>query len=446
MSQAKSLAIVVGLGRSGIAAVKLLMSQGYQVWGTDSASRDKLSPEVSALGIPIVAGTHDGVPFEDASLVVVSPGVPHFPSLERAQAKGAEVISELELGFRHVTVPVLAVGGTNGKSTVTTLCAQMLKEAGLRAFAGGNLGIPLSEAVGQDFDVLVVEVSSFQLERVTTFKPKVSVLLNVSDDHLDRYPSFQAYADAKGQAFRLQDSGDVAVIPSSDLACSEQARRGNAFVVTFGASGDYVVEPRRVVEASSGRAFTLESSRLFGLHNVANVAACIAAVRPFGVGNDAIERAIAQFQPLAHRMAFVRELDEVTFYDDSKGTNVGASVTALRGLKEDFGVLIAGGRDKLGAYEPLVQALREKGRALVVIGEAAECIAKETGDAVPVVRAKTMVQAVKVAYELARPGDAVLLSPACASFDMFKSYADRGDQFVAAVQALDSKSKGTGVS
>jgi UDP-N-acetylmuramoylalanine--D-glutamate ligase len=433
--------IVVGLGRSGIAALRLLRSLGHSVIGTDRAPLEKLSPELRSIPVPIHAGGHDGVPFEDAQLIVVSPGVPSFPALKRAEAKGVEVIGELELGARHVSAPIVAVGGTNGKSTVTTLTALMLTEGGLRTFAGGNLGTPLCEAVGEAYDALVVEVSSFQLERIRTFKPKVGILLNVTEDHLDRYPSFLAYAEAKGNAFVLQDREDLAVVPDGDSICAEQAGRGRGWVQTFGERGDYRISGRTIVETATGIEFTLEGSRLFGAHNASNVAACIAAARKLGVEPDAISRAIIAFQPLPHRMAFVRDLAGVRFYDDSKGTNVGASVTALLGLEEQKGVLIAGGRDKLGSYEPLASALRSKGRALVVLGEAADAIAEAAADIVPVERATTLEGAVEAAFRLARPGDAVLLSPACASFDMFKSYSERGDRFVAAVNALREPSK-----
>ncbi|MGC4063371.1 MAG: UDP-N-acetylmuramoyl-L-alanine--D-glutamate ligase [Polyangiaceae bacterium] len=438
--------IVVGLGRSGIAAIRLLRSKGHSVVGTDRAPLENLSPELRSLAIPIHAGGHDGVPFEDAQLIVVSPGVPTFPALEYAESKGVEVIGELELAARHLTAPIVAVGGTNGKSTVTTLTALMLKEGGLRTFAGGNLGTPLCEAVGESYDVLVVEVSSFQLERVRTFKPKVSILLNVSDDHLDRYPSFLAYAEAKGNAFVLQDGDDLAVVPAADEICAEQAARGHGWVQTFGEHGDYRVVGRTIVETATGVEFTLDGSRLFGAHNVTNVAACIAAARKLGASPEAISRAILAFEPLPHRMAFVRELDGIRFYDDSKGTNVGASVTALLGLEEARGVLIAGGRDKLGSYEPLVEALRKKGRALVVLGEAADAIARASAGVLPIERAGTLEEAVEISFRLARPGDAVLLSPACASFDMFKSYSERGDRFVGAVRALCEASKSEGTS
>jgi UDP-N-acetylmuramoylalanine--D-glutamate ligase len=430
-------AIVVGLGKSGIEAAKLLRAKGANVIGTDSAPLERLSPAVSDLSIPVIAGGHAGVPFGEVDLVVVSPGVPAIPELAIAEQHGAEVIGELELACRLVDAPIIAVGGTNGKSTVTTLTALMLEQAGYRVFSGGNLGTPLSCAVDGDWERLVVEVSSFQLERVRNFKPSVSVLLNITEDHLDRYPSFLAYAEAKGNAFARQDHEDVAVIPNGDVGCEEQARRGRGRLVTFGRVGDYRAVDLSVVEAATGAEYSLAESRLVGAHNVTNAAASIAAARAMGASASAIHRALAQFKPLGHRMAFVAERGRVRYYDDSKGTNVGASVTALLGLAEARGVLIAGGRDKQGSYSSLVDALRQKGRALVVIGEASEAIAKAAAGVVPIEHASSMHAAVIAAAKLAQPGDAVLLSPACASFDMFKSYAHRGDCFVESVLSLE---------
>lgn len=429
-------AIVVGLGRSGVAAARLCKSLGARVIGTDVRPAAEMSDDVRSLAVEIRAGGHEGVPFETADLVVVSPGVPSFPALDRAAAAGVEVIGELELASRFVGAPVVAVGGTNGKSTVTTAAACLFEAAGRRVFSGGNLGTPLAEAVFGDFDVLVVEVSSFQLERAPTFRPKVSVLLNVTEDHLDRYPSFEAYARAKGNAFANQTPDDVAVVPAGDTVCAEQAARGRGRRVTFGAGADYAVEDASVVERQSGARFSLSDADFHGAHNVSNAAAAIAAARSLGVPADAIQSGLARFRALGHRMAFVAEIDGVRFYDDSKATNVGAAVTALSGLSEPRAVVVLGGRDKLGTYEPLVSALVKKGRAVVLIGEAADRIAAAIGGAVPVARAGTMDEAVAAARALAKPGDAVLLSPACSSFDMFKSYAERGDVFARSVRNL----------
>jgi UDP-N-acetylmuramoylalanine--D-glutamate ligase len=264
----------------------------------------------------------------------------------------------------------------------------------------------------------------------------VSVLLNVTEDHLDRYPSFSAYADAKGNAFANQTGDDVAIVPFGDVVCEEQARRGRGSLVSFGAAGDYAVEEGEVVEARSGERFDLARARLHGAHNHANAAAAIAAVRALDVEAPLVRSGLESFQPLPHRMALCGEVRGVRFYDDSKGTNVGAAVTALLGLSESKGVLIAGGRDKHGSYAPLVEALRARGRAAVLLGEAAPRIFDAIGGALPVEHATDMADAVQRAFRLARAGDAVLLSPACSSFDMFKSYAERGDRFCAAVKAL----------
>jgi UDP-N-acetylmuramoylalanine--D-glutamate ligase len=429
--------VVVGLGKSGIAASRLCARLGASVTATDSAPAEKLAPEVASLPAKLALGGHDGVAFSQADLIVVSPGVPNFAALTEAEAAGVPVMGELSLSTSQLDVPLLLVGGTNGKSTTTSLLGELLKAAGLKVFVGGNLGTPAAEAVGQSFDVVVLEVSSFQLERAPGIKPRVSILLNITEDHLDRYATFQDYADAKGNAFVSQKDGDLALIPEGDYECRRQAERGAGRVLEIGGAGaDYAVFEKAIVEQTTEQRFELGKTRLHGRHNHTNAAFAIAAARAIGVPALAIQQALVDFKPLAHRMALVTELGGVRFYDDSKGTNVGAAVTALMGLSEARGVLIAGGRDKLGSYEPLVEALRKKGRAVVLIGEAADKIAAAVGDAVPVARASDMSGAVKQAFALCQPGDAVLLSPACSSFDMFKSYADRGDRFAAATLSL----------
>jgi UDP-N-acetylmuramoylalanine--D-glutamate ligase len=434
--------VVVGLGSSGLAAARLCLEHGARVIGTDAKPLDELPAEASRLGIELRAGGHDGIDFSSADLVVVSPGVPPLDMLARAERAGAEVIGELELASRFVRAPILCVGGTNGKSTVTTLLGELLRAAGQSVFCGGNLGTPLAGALGARLDAAVVEVSSFQLERAPTFHPVVSVLLNITEDHLDRYSDFQAYARAKGNAFTQQRPEDLAIVPAGDSLCEAEARRGLGRLVRFGRGGDYETRGKLVVEVATGEAFDTESASLHGAHNVSNAAAAIAAARSRGVTVGQIRQGLRGFRPLPHRMALVARCGNVAFYDDSKGTNVGASVTALDGVLESRAVLIAGGRDKLGSYEPLAAALKRKGRAVVLIGEAADRIEAAVGHVLPVRRATHMVEAVHVAFELARPGDAVLLSPACSSFDMFTSYADRGDRFVAAVQALVSERSG----
>lgn len=434
--------VVVGLGASGISAARLCKKRGAHVVGTDRAAAAQLSPEARSVGVELVLGGHHGVDFLGADLVVVSPGVPDFAELTAAEAKGVPVIGELELALRFIDAPVVAVGGTNGKSTTTTLLGHLFEAAERRVFVGGNLGVPASEAVGTDLQLMVLEVSSFQLERAPTLRPRASVLLNISEDHLDRYPSFQTYANAKGLAFVNQTDSDFAFFPYGDATCLRQVRRGKANLISFGPGGDYEPQGREVLEKSSGERFSLAEVDLHGSHNVRNAAAAIAVARTFGVSTPEVMEGLARFRALPHRMAFAGQIQGVNFYNDSKGTNVGAAVTALLGLSEPKAVLIAGGRDKHGDYEPLAKALEARGRALVVLGEARERILSAVAGRLPVERVESMHEAVARALDLAQPGDAVLLSPACSSLDMYKNYVERGEQFMDAVEWLRDHTQG----
>ena len=436
--------VVVGLGASGIAAARLCLRRGAAVVANDAKALPALSDDarsLEALGATIVAGGHAAARMEEADLVVVSPGVPPIGEVTAAEKKGVPVWGEVELAVRSMVhpAPVVAIGGTNGKSTTTSLVGALLEAHGMRAFVGGNLGEPLADHAEGRFDVVVLEVSSFQMERVEAFQPRVSALLNVTDDHLDRSASFEDYARAKGNAFRRQTEDDWAVVPSGDALCMREAKRGRARIATFGPGGVLDITADAVVDRRFGERFTRADMALTGGHNALNVAAALACVTPFGVAADTVRRVLREFRGLPHRTALVSEVRGVRFYDDSKGTNVGAAVTALEGLLEPRAVLIAGGRDKGGSYAPLVDALVRKGRAAVVLGEASEAIAQAIGDRIPVRRAKTMAEAVRASASLAQPGDAVLLSPACSSFDMFRDYKHRGDEFVRAVRELEGE-------
>jgi UDP-N-acetylmuramoylalanine--D-glutamate ligase len=433
--------VIVGLGKSGLAAARLCLRRGATVVATDGKPRGALSDEALALeglGATLVPGGHAEARMSEADLVVVSPGVPALPEIAAAEANGVPVWGEVELAVRSLlrAAPVVAIGGTNGKSTTTSLVGAMLEAHGLRTFVGGNLGEPLADHADEPFDVVVLEVSSFQMERVDRFRPRVSALLNVTDDHLDRYPSIDAYAHAKGNAFARQGEDDVAVVPAGDVLCSREARRGKGRLVTFGPGGVVSVTDDAVVDATTGERYERTEIALTGGHNALNVAAAMACVGPFGVPPPVLRRVLGTFAGLPHRTALVAQIAGVAYYDDSKGTNVGATVTALEGLTQPRAVLIAGGRDKGGSYEPLVQALRRKGRAAVLIGEAADAMARAIGTGFPVKRASSMQEAVRLGASLAVTGDAVLLSPACSSFDMFRDYKHRGDEFVRAVLDL----------
>lgn len=431
--------VVVGLGRSGIASAQLCLEKGATVVGTDAIARERASEAMLALergGAQLVLGGHDAVHWDEAELVVISPGVPSFAAIDAVERTGREVIGELELASRFVTAPIALVGGTNGKSTVTTLLGKMLEQSGRKVFSGGNLGTPLAEVIGERFDALVLEISSFQAERIPTLHARAATLLNITDDHLDRYADFAAYAEAKGNMFVRMGGDDVAVIPQGDGLCAKQAARGKAKVVTFGPGGDVRAEGDWFVDSVHGWRVERASLKLQGAHNELNACAAMAMAAAMGGTEDAARTTLASFTGLSHRTVLVGELRGVRYYDDSKGTNVGASVAALRGLREPKAVLIAGGRDKQGSYEPLVSMLRDRGRALVLIGEAAERIESAARGVIATYRAATMEAAVRRASELAQSGDAVLLSPACASFDMFKNYSERGEVFASAVRRL----------
>ena len=437
--------VVVGLGRSGLAAAGLLLDQGAHVTLNDHRADVAGAEALAARGAELAFGHHEDSVFADADRIVVSPGVPPLPAVERAAARGVPVASEVELASWFVRAPVVAVTGTNGKSTVTSLLAAMAMQTERPVFVGGNLGTPLVDVVGtpaaEKDGLVIVELSSFQLERVDRFRAHVAVLLNVTDDHLDRYEGFGAYAAAKGRIFAGQTRADHAVVPHGDALCLSLAQAGAAPVHRFGR--DVRVEDGVVRDPESGLAVPVAELGLTGGHNVLNAMAAALAGRLAGFPKDAVEHALRTYRGLPHRMSFVRELEGVRYFDDSKATNVGAAVAALAGFDPARGsvVLIAGGRDKGGSYGPLAEAFGAVGRALVTLGEAAPLIEDALGSTdLPIERADTMEDAVARARRLAQPGDAVVLAPACSSFDMFRSYAERGDVFAKAVADLEATS------
>lgn len=441
-------AVVVGLASTGVSAARFLRKSGASVTVTDLRPLEEL-PEAGVLkeaGVEIKAGGHEGVVFTGGELVVVSPGVPSdSPLLKRAREKGAEVISDIELAYRFIDAPVLAVAGTNGKTTTTTLLGEVLKNAGNRVFVGGNIGTPAIEYVenGGGADFCVLEISSFHLETTDTFNPRVGILLNITEDHLDRYRDFAHYAGTKFRLFENQKKGDYAVVNVNDPVIAEKALRGlgGGTVVPFTvwgtlAEGLYYTGKEIVYRRNGAEElYPVKDFRLKGVHNIENMMAVIAAARLSGVPREVILETFSGFKGLAHRMEFVRVLDGVTYIDDSKGTNVGALVMALKGTETPV-VLIAGGKDKGGDYGVLSDLVKEKVRLLVLIGEARFKIKDALGGLTDTVMAGSLEEAVRISRDRAVDGDTVLLCPACSSFDMFKSYKERGDLFKAFVEAL----------
>jgi UDP-N-acetylmuramoylalanine--D-glutamate ligase len=439
--------LVVGLGKSGVAAAHLLLERGAHVIANDQRLAGELDLEALALadlGAQLALGGHEPSLFTSVDRIVVSPGVPRLPALDAAERAGVPIASEIELASWFIHGTLIGVTGTNGKSTVTTLVGDMCRRSGRPTFVGGNLGTPLVDAVGsaaaQPGGYVVVELSSFQLERIESLRVHSAALLNVTDDHLDRYPSFAAYAGAKAAIFRNQTAEDAAIVPSGDALCESLARKGRGRLYRFGGEGDAVrVSSTALTDEVSGLSVPLSQIALVGRHNLHNACAAALLARTSGVAAKDVAEALTAFVGLPHRMQHVRRLDEVDYYDDSKATNVGAAAAALDGLSERDGrvVLIAGGRHKGGEYAAIAERMRAQGRAAFLIGEAAPLIAAAlAGGGYPVESVFSMEQAVTAAHALARPRDSVLLAPACSSFDMFRSYAHRGDLFQQAVRAL----------
>jgi len=432
--------MVVGLGASGAAAARFLHSRGANLVLTDRRAdidQSKLPPAAFRLG-PEQAEWLDGI-----ELVVTSPGVPRDALLLReAVARRIPVISEIELASRFIAAPIAAITGTNGKSTVTVLLGEILKAAGMRVFAGGNLGTPLVEAAGSAYDAIVAEISSFQLEWIERFRPHVGVHLNLTDDHFDRYHDLEDYGRAKARLFENQHETDWAILNRDDARVWKLASALRSQVVGFGlgpAAAHAGIWPggRSLVFEIDGRRGRIgtEGLRLPGRHNLVNAMAASAAALAMRVEPRAIERALGEFNGLPHRIEFVREKDGVSFIDDSKGTNVGAVVEALEAMAGPV-ILIAGGLDKGGDYAPLIDPVRRKVRRVILNGAARDKIAAALGGAAEIESVSTLKEAVECAWRAARRGDTVLLSPACASFDQFRDYAERGGIYQKLVRAL----------
>ncbi|MFN2493728.1 MAG: UDP-N-acetylmuramoyl-L-alanine--D-glutamate ligase [Pyrinomonadaceae bacterium] len=452
--------LVIGAARSGIASAKFLRDQGATVALNDAKPIEGWSAEAVALkgeGIGLLPGDVPSWLLDQVELVVVSPGVPSTAiPIRYAERAGAEVIGEIELASRYLKGRIVAITGTNGKTTTTTLVGELLKDAGMKSQVGGNIGTPLISLVDTSYDDswTVVEMSSFQLETIKNFHPSVAIALNVTPNHMDRYESFTDYAAAKHRLFMNQGPGDVAILNADDEITWSWAAGLRAHTVGFSVRQELdeglFLRGREIISRSKGAEKTLmtrDQMKLRGLHNVENVLAALAAALACGIGTDSMRDTVRRFQPVEHRLEFVTEIEGVTFYNDSKATSVDATIKALEAFKDDAGkiVLILGGKGKKAPYAPLAKLVREKVRKLILIGEDAENIATEMTNYAPIVRAQDMDEAIAFSFEAATPGDIVLLAPACASFDMFESFEHRGRVFKDGVQRLEDKIRDSSV-
>ncbi len=437
--------VVVGAGRSGRAAAGLLRSRGAAVTIADAAPSIDGADALEVTGVQLALGPHDPALFAAADLVVLSPGVPiDQPAIRSAQAAGVPVIGEIELASRWITGRLVAITGTKGKSTTTTLTAQMLQAAGLPATAGGNLGTALSAQVAAATadTIHVVEVSSFQLETTDTFHPWIAVLLNLSPDHLDRHASFEEYGRAKARIFANQTPEDWSVVNADDPAACALAARGLArrfdFALDSRLDAGVTVEGDQIVRRDGGRSVPLvpvSSVRLPGRHQLGDVLAAAAVGCIAGVPAAAMRRAVETFAGLEHALERVGQIGGVVFVNDSKATNIESARRSIESFEGGV-VAIMGGRFKGGRFEDLREAVAARVRAVVAIGESAPLVRAALADVVPVEPAGSMGEAVGRAFALARPEGIVLLAPACASFDQFRDYAARGRAFKAEVDRL----------
>ncbi len=437
--------LVVGLGRTGISVARFLKRKGAEVMASDINQPSKFADsirELEALGISIETGGHTISNFLESDLIVVSPGVPLIEPLQEAIREGIKVVSEIELAYHFLNMPIIAVTGTNGKTTTTSLIGRMLADGGKRVWVGGNIGSPLIEACEEDdIEFVVCEVSSFQLEWIEDFKPFIGILLNITEDHLDRHPSFRDYAETKVKLFMNQKPSDYAILNGDDPVVTFLSGDLPSHIVRFSLQGGVMdgafIEGDEIrLSLKGGReVYPIADIRLKGLHNLENVMAAIVASRLCGVERDTIIETLKGFEGLPHRVEFVREYRGVSYYNDSKGTNTGAVMRSIECMGSPV-VLIMGGKDKGIDYSVLRPVIKKKVKRLILFGEAKTRIEKALNNSIDMVKVKNLHEAVKVARDLAEEGDAVLFSPACSSFDMFRDYVERGEVFKRLVTSL----------
>jgi UDP-N-acetylmuramoylalanine--D-glutamate ligase len=439
--------LVVGLARSGVSAANLLHKLGADVTVTDEKGEAELSENIRRLskGISLRLGGHDSVNINGIDLTVISPGVPWDSQfLNKIRERGIKIISEVEFAFQQLQAPFIAITGTNGKTTTTTMTGEMLKKGGKKVFVGGNIGNPLCEEVlnGGKNNLVLSEISTFQMEGIETFKPFISAILNVTPDHLDRHKDMDEYTELKKRVFINQDENDYMVLNLDDEITAGFSKEGKSKKIFFsrlkGVENGAFIKGDKIIFKNDGREETvcsLKDLKLIGVHNIENTLASVAISGICGVSPQAMKDVISEFNGIKHRMELVREINGVKFINDSKGTNVGATVKSIQSFNEPI-ILIAGGKDKGSDYLPLKRLIEERVKFLILIGDAKKKIAKSLNGFKNKIEADTLENAVKEGFRRAKDGDIVLLSPACASFDMFRDYEDRGEQFKEIVNKL----------
>jgi UDP-N-acetylmuramoylalanine--D-glutamate ligase len=441
--------LVVGLGKSGLAAARFLKARGARVTVSDARPATLIAELTQLLdeGFMVESGSHGLLTFRRQDLIVVSPGVPAtVPELVTVRAMGTHIIGELELGARYLQGGIVAITGSNGKTTTTSLVGEIFQAARVPTQVGGNIGRPVTEMVATDTPdtVNVLEVSSFQLETVETFQPRIAVVLNITPDHLDRHGNFAAYVAAKARIGERQGPNDALVLNAEDAVVQGLAAKAKGNVYWFSAKrrvkqgafvhGDSIwFTPSE--NAQPEPVMPVAEIGLAGAHNVENVLAAVCAAKLAALPSEVIRSAVAAFRAVEHRLEFVREFAGVRYYNDSKATNVDATAKAVEAFAGGIH-LILGGKDKDSDYTTLGPLLRERVKTVITIGSAAEKIERELAGVVKIERAQTLERAVRLASELAEAGDTVLLAPACASFDQFKNYEERGRVFKALVMVL----------
>jgi UDP-N-acetylmuramoylalanine--D-glutamate ligase len=445
--------LVVGLGKSGVASALFLKAKGAHVTVSDAKSEDQLGEAIPVLldaGIAVETGGHGERTFHGQDLIVVSPGVPvDAPSLVQARSLGETVIGEIELAAQFFPGTIVAITGSNGKTTTTTLAGELIAASGFPTIVGGNIGTPaISLVEGATPETMaVLEVSSFQLETIQTFRPKVAVVLNVTPDHLDRHRTFAAYVDAKARIFENQQESDFAVLNADDPTCAELSGRTRARVFWFSRKkevnqGAYTRDGQIIFSDTKTESEVMPISEipLKGTHNLENVLAAICVGAVMGCKSEATRRAVREFKAVEHRLEYVATIRGVEYYNDSKATNVDAAIKALESFPANIHIIL-GGKDKGSDYSVLKDLLHQRAKRAYTIGAAAEKIESQIKGSAEIVHAETLDLAVKRIASAAEAGDIVLLAPACASFDQFQNYEERGRVFKQLVRALAEEAK-----